>query len=76
MNEVMIGGGAVTVVITGAGLMLRHILARADAQDKSIKELDRAYHKVMENHLTHNTSALVDLKNAVQELLAYLKRRD
>lgn len=55
-------------LITMAGLMLRYIIRRSD-------RLADDYRRLVENHLTHNTAALIDLRNAVQKLTHWLETR-
>ena len=61
MNEfvdVAIFGSAMVV---GFGMMLKHLLERN-------KQLSSRLDELMNNHLTHNTEALMQLKHAILDL--------
>ena len=55
----VLGFGA--AIISAFGLLLRHVLRRADQQA-------RDYRHLVENHLAHNTEALIELRNTLQRL--------
>ena len=67
MDEWIVEGGAVVAVLGAAGLMLRFIMARVDA-------LSADYRRLAENHISHSTAAMVDLKNAIQQLTTALNK--
>lgn len=62
----LIGFGA--AVIIGASWMLKFIMGRLAKQDDYLKELTS-------NHLAHNTEALIDMRNAIQELTVAIRER-
>lgn len=63
----VLGFGA--FVLMAAGMMLRFIIRRYG-------RLADDYRDLVENHLRHNTEALVELKNATQELVALLREHN
>lgn len=48
-------------VVIGAGWMLRYIMKRDAERDNFLQELTT-------NHLAHSTKALIELRNAIQNL--------
>ena len=61
----VIGFGA--FVLMGAGWMLRYLI-------KSNERMATRYEELVENHLQHNTAALIELKNVLQEVKDALRR--
>jgi len=61
----VIGFGSAMIAM--AGLMLRYILHRSE-------KLAEDYRRLVENHLTHNTAALIELRNTLQNLNDTLRR--
>lgn len=55
----VLGFGA--AVLSAFGLMLRHVLHRSDKQADD-------YRRLVENHLTHNTEALIQLRTTLAKL--------
>ena len=55
----VIGFGS--AILACAGLMLRFIV-------RQYAQLTRDYKQLVENHLTHNTRALINLENTLQTL--------
>ena len=62
----LFGFGA--AVIVGAGWMLKFLMKRMTRRDDYIERLT-------ENHLAHNTQALIDMRNAIQELTGAIRER-
>lgn len=60
--------GLAFAMVLGAGMMLKYIMRRLDKQDDYLKELTS-------NHLAHNTEALIDMRNAIQELTEAIRER-
>lgn len=58
-TEIFAGGGVLAAVLAGAGYMLRFLVQR-------VKELSDEYIVLVQNHLSHNTEALIELKNVLQ----------
>ena len=56
-----------SAMIAMAGLMLRYIIRRSE-------KLADDYRRLVENHLTHNTAALIELRNTLQNLNDTLRR--
>lgn len=62
MNEWVAAGGGGVALIGMAWYMLKFIMRQ-----------NEAYRKIITNHLTHNTKALVDLRNTLQSLEGWLR---
>ena len=62
----VLGFGA--AIVSAFGLLLRHVLRRSDRQAED-------YRRLVENHLKHNTEALIQLHNTLQSLNDTLRDR-
>ncbi len=60
--------GLAGAVVVGASWMLKFIMGRLAKQDEYIKTLTM-------NHLAHNTQALVDMRNTLQDLASAIRER-
>ncbi len=60
----LVGLAAATVI--GASWMLKFIMAR-------LARLEDDYRTMVTNHISHSTQAMVDVKNAVQDLAAAIR---
>ena len=61
----VLGFGA--FVLAASGMMLRYLI-------KSGQDMARRYEELVENHLKHNTEALIELKNVLQDVRDALRR--
>ena len=59
--------GFAGAVIIGAGMMLRWIMTR-------VSRMSEDYRRLVENHLKHNTEALIELRNTLSLLNETLRK--